>query len=138
MGDHLIEAEHFARYAWAAQFALGKRVLDAACGMAYGTAMLAAAGASETVGVDLDSEVIAKADAGAPPGTRFVVGDLRKLPFDDGEFDLVVCFEAIEHVTEPELVLDELSRILSHNGVLIVSTPNRNVYLPGILSTSAS
>ncbi len=131
MGDHLIEAEHFARYAWASQFAKGKRVLDAACGMAYGTAMLASAGAADTIGVDLDAEVIAKVEATAPKDARFLVGDLRKLPFDDGKFDLVVCFEAIEHVTEPELVLDELARVLVDDGLLLVSTPNRDVYMPG-------
>jgi SAM-dependent methyltransferase len=131
MGDHLIEAEHFARYSWAAQFAPGRRVLDAACGMAYGTAILAAAGAVQVIGVDLDPAVIAKAEAGAPPGASFRVGDLRKLPFEDGEFDLVVCFEAIEHVAEPELALDEMSRVLGEGGVLVVSTPNRDVYAPG-------
>src|SRR5262249_13390641 len=124
-------AEHFARYAWAAQFAEAKRVLDAACGMAYGTAMLAAAGASEAVGVDLDEGVVERARESAPPRTRFEAADLRKLPFEADEFDLVVCFEAIEHVAEPEQVLDELARVLRPNGLLIVSTPNRDVYTPG-------
>jgi SAM-dependent methyltransferase len=131
MGGRIIEAEHFARYAWAAQFAAGRRVLDAACGMAYGTAMLAAAGASEAVGVDQDEDVIATVRAAAPPRTRFEVADLRKLPQADDEFDLVVCFEAIEHVPEPDLVLDELARVLKPEGLLIVSTPNRDVYTPG-------
>jgi SAM-dependent methyltransferase len=132
MQGHLIEAEHFARYAWASQFAGGRRVLDAACGMAYGTAMLAAAGATEVVGVDLDESVIAKVRAAAPPTTTsFEVADLRKLPFDDDEFDFVVCFEAIEHVPEPEVVLDQLSRVLRPDGLLLVSTPNRDVYTPG-------
>ena len=131
MGGHLIEAEHFARYAWATQFASGQRVLDAACGMAYGTAMLAAAGASPVIGVDLDESVIAKVSESAPPGTSFDVADLRKLPFGDDEFDLVTCFEAIEHVTEPEVVLDELARVLRPDGLLLVSTPNRDVYTPG-------
>ena len=131
MRGHIIEAEHFARYAWAAQFASGRRVLDAACGMAYGTAMLAAAGAKEVVGVDLDESVIAKVSAAAPPATSFEVADLRKLPFADDEFDLVVCFEAIEHVPEPEVVLDQLARVLRPDGLLVVSTPNRDVYTPG-------
>jgi SAM-dependent methyltransferase len=131
MQGHIIEAEHFARYAWASQFASGRRVLDAACGMAYGTAMLAAAGATEVVGVDLDESVIAKVRAAAPPATSFEVADLRKLPFGDDEFDFVVCFEAIEHVPEPEVVLDQLSRVLRPEGLLLVSTPNRDVYTPG-------
>jgi O-antigen biosynthesis protein len=131
MSGRLIEAEHFARYAWAAQFASGKRVLDAACGVGYGTTILGDAGAVETIGVDLDPEVIARADSEAPAGVSFRVGDLRDLPFGDSAFDLVVCFEAIEHVSEPGRVLDELGRVLGEKGVLIVSTPNRDVYTPG-------
>lgn len=131
MNGRLIEAEHLARYAWASQFAPGRRVLDAACGMAYGTAILAGAGASEAVGIDQDEGVVEQVRAAAKPGTRFDVGDLRQLPYEDGEFDLVVCFEAIEHVPEPEKVLDELARVLSDDGLLLVSTPNRDVYTPG-------
>jgi SAM-dependent methyltransferase len=131
MHGHIIEAEHFARYTWASQFADGRRVLDAACGTGYGTAILAAAGGSEVVGVDLDEQVIDAARATAPPATRFEGADLRDLPFGEDEFDLVVCFEAIEHVPDPETVLDQLYRVLRPDGLLLVSTPNRDVYTPG-------
>jgi len=53
------------------------------------------------------------------------------LPFADGEFDLVVCFEVIEHVEDRDTVLDELSRVLGPEGILCISTPNRLVYPPG-------
>ena len=43
----LVEAEHLARYRWAAQFARGRRVLDAGCGTAYGSELLATEGAAE-------------------------------------------------------------------------------------------
>jgi SAM-dependent methyltransferase len=131
MHGHLIEAEHLSRYAWAAQFASGRRVLDAACGMGYGSAMLAAGGATEVIGVDLDESVIARVRAAAKPGTSFQVADLRELPFGDDEFDLIVSFETIEHVPDPAVVFDELSRVLKPGGLLLVSTPNRDVYTPG-------
>jgi ubiquinone/menaquinone biosynthesis C-methylase UbiE len=131
MHGHIIEAEHLARYAWAAQFATGKRVLDAACGAGYGSAMLLAAGAAEVVGVDLDEEVVAALRTGGAAGASFEVADLRTLPFDDASFDLITCFEAIEHVAEPGLVLDQLRRVLAPGGMVAISTPNRDVYTPG-------
>ena len=37
----------------------------------------------------------------------------------------------IEHVAEPERVLDELRRVLRPDGLLVISTPNRDVFTPG-------
>ena len=124
----LVHAEHLVRYRLAAQLAHSRRVLDAACGEGYGTAMLAAAEASEAVGVDVDEPTIAHA-AKRYPGASFSVGDLTALPFGDGRFDLVVSFETIEHVKEPERALDELRRVLADDGVLLISTPNKHRYL---------
>lgn len=131
MHGRIIEAEHLARYAWAAQFARGRRALDAACGMAYGTNMLMDAGATAVVGVDLDPDVLAEVRPSAREGITFEAADLRKLPFADDEFDLITCFEAIEHVPDPEIVLDELRRVLRPEGLVALSTPNRDVYTPG-------
>jgi len=124
----LVHAEHLVRYRLAAQLACSRRALDAACGEGYGTAMLAAAGASEAVGVDIDQPTIAHA-AARYPGASFSVADVASLPFEDGRFDLVVSFETIEHVPEPERALDELRRVLADDGLLLISTPNKHRYL---------
>ncbi len=108
MHGTLLEAEHLARYWWASRFVSDKRVLDAGCGTAYGTEILAGAG-----GVSLE------------------VADARDLPFADEAFDVVVCFEVIEHVEDPESILDELRRVLRPEGLAAVSSPNRDVYPPG-------
>jgi SAM-dependent methyltransferase len=126
----LVEAEHLLRYWWAAQLASGRRVLDAGCGVGYGTAMLAAAGAQETVGVDLSSDAVNAAAAGAQAAT-FMEGDVHALPFEDDRFDVVVCFEVIEHVDRQDEVIAELDRVLAPSGVLLISSPNRGVYPPG-------
>ena len=131
MKGQMIEAEHVVRYAWASQFARGRRALDAGCGAAYGSRMLADAGASEVVGIDKDERVIAAMAPTMPAGVRLDVGDVTALPYEAGEFDLVVCFEMIEHVAEPERVLDELRRVLRPGGLLVISTPNRDVFTPG-------
>jgi SAM-dependent methyltransferase len=131
MHGEMIEAEHLVRYAWACQFVAGMRVLDAGSGMAYGSATLADAGAAEVVGVDNDESVVASVREGMPATVRLEVGDVTALPYDDASFDVAVCFEVIEHVPEPERVLDELRRVLRPGGLLVVSTPNRDVYTPG-------
>jgi 2-polyprenyl-3-methyl-5-hydroxy-6-metoxy-1,4-benzoquinol methylase len=127
----LIEVEHLARYWWAQPLAAGRAVLDAGCGVGYGTAMLAAAGAREAVGVDLSAKAIEAAGAGAQANASFVTGDVHALPFDDGRFDLVVCFEVIEHVERQDEVIAELARVLAPAGVLALSSPNRDVYPAG-------
>jgi len=127
----LVEAEHQARYRWAARIAGDAEVLDAACGVGYGVAILAAAGARRVVGLDRSSEAVLNARERAGEAGEFVLGDLRRLPFEDASFDLVTCFEAIEHVVDGDEVLDELRRVLRPDGVLLVSSPNRDVFTPG-------
>jgi SAM-dependent methyltransferase len=126
----LMEAEHLARYWWVGGLAGGRRVLDAGCGVGYGSAMLADAGASDVVGIDVASDAIAAA-AEANQQVEFVIGDVHALPFEDSSFDLVVCFEVIEHVTEQDAVIAELARVLMPDGVLAISSPNRGVYPAG-------
>ena len=127
----LIEAEHVSRYQWAAQAARGCRVLDAGCGTAYGSRLLAAGGAREVVAVDIARSVLAAVAPGMPESVRLQGGDVRKLDFANDSFDLVVCFEVIEHVEDPSAVFDELVRVLTPDGLLLVSSPNRGVYPPG-------
>ncbi|WP_052128459.1 class I SAM-dependent methyltransferase [Neosynechococcus sphagnicola] len=48
-----------------------------------------------------------------------------QLPFEAGEFDLVLSADVIEHLDDPELAVQEMHRILQPGGVLLISTPNR-------------
>jgi ubiquinone/menaquinone biosynthesis C-methylase UbiE len=130
MGGQLLEAEHVVRYQLASQLASGKRVLDAGCGVGWGTAMMLANGASSAAGLDIDADALANARQRTPTAT-FVQGDLAALPWDAGTFDLVVCFEALEHVEPQQQVLDELVRVLAPDGILLVSSPNPRVYPAG-------
>ncbi len=124
----LIEAEHISRYLWAAQAAKDRVVLDAGCGTGYGSRMLADAGAREVVGVDIAQEVLDAVAPTMPATVRLETGDLRQLAFADGTFDLIVCFEVIEHFEDPFTILDELVRVLAPDGLLFVSSPNRGFY----------
>jgi 2-polyprenyl-3-methyl-5-hydroxy-6-metoxy-1,4-benzoquinol methylase len=131
MRGEIIEAEHLARYRWASSLATGRRVLDAGCGTAYGSRLLAEAGASEVIGVDRASDVLDSARAKIPVAVVLEEGDVTALPYEDGRFDLIVCFEVIEHLDDPGRALDEFRRLLGPEGLLAVSSPNRDVYPPG-------
>ena len=59
----------------------------------------------------------------AIPYKHVLVSDYR-LPFKDSSFDAVLCFETIEHLSEPERLLFELRRVLCTGGEMILTTPN--------------
>jgi SAM-dependent methyltransferase len=82
---HRIE---FALVADAARPRPGERALDAGCGTGIYTEWLAGLGLSVT-GLDRDPAMLAAARRKAP-GARLVEGDVRHLPFADGEFDLTL------------------------------------------------
>jgi len=121
--------EHYHRYLFAAALASGRRVLDLATGEGYGAAILATQ-ADEVVGVDIDDSAIEHARATYRlANVTFSQGDIRHLhDLADSSFDLVTCFEALEHIVEHDRLIAEVKRVLTPDGVLIVSTPDRVVY----------
>jgi SAM-dependent methyltransferase len=46
------------------------------------------------------------------------------LPFSDNEFDLILNFETIEHMSSPEIFFSEICRVLKNNGLIVLTTPN--------------
>ncbi len=52
-----------------------------------------------------------------------IVSDIRRLPFKDNYFDLVICSEVLEHIHEHETAVSELSRVLKPGKDLVVSVP---------------
>jgi ubiquinone/menaquinone biosynthesis C-methylase UbiE len=121
-------SEHVARYAFARLYAHGKRVLDAGCGTGYGSAELAQS-AAEVTGVDVAADAVEYATANYPiAGLQFLKASCTAVPFPDEYFDLVVAFEVIEHLTDYRAFLDECARVLTREGLLIVSSPNKRYY----------
>jgi ubiquinone/menaquinone biosynthesis C-methylase UbiE len=130
-----IEAEHFHRYFLARELCRGKDVLDVASGEGYGASFLAQT-ARSVVGVELDSTSVehANQEYGAP-NLRYIAGEATKLPVEDRSVDVAVSFETVEHVLDQQLFLHELKRVLRPNGLLIISTPDMNIYsAPGTTS----
>ncbi|GHF58608.1 GT2 family glycosyltransferase/glycosyltransferase involved in cell wall biosynthesis/protein-L-isoaspartate O-methyltransferase [Amycolatopsis bartoniae] len=128
--DHQVIYEHYHRYALALRYVAGKRVLDLASGEGYGAALLGEA-AADVVGLELDPVTVEHATRRyGSKALRFHVGsieDPEALP-DEAPFDVITCFEAIEHVEHQDLVLRLVRRLLAPGGIFLCSTPDIEVY----------
>ncbi len=126
--------EHWHRYAFAADLVKGKRVLDAACGEGYGSALLASA-ADSVLGVDIDAQSVTHAQqryAAQRSNLSYQQGDATALDLADNSFDVVVSFETLEHVLEQERMLDGFARVLKPDGILLISSPDKATYSDAI------
>jgi len=120
-------ARLYQRYRFARKFAHGKVVLEVACGSGMGLLYLADA-AQRAVGLDIDARNL-RAASGLERNGRAVcvhVADAQALPYPATSFDLVVNYEAIYYLAEPERFVAEAARVLRPGGVLLVGTVNRD------------
>ncbi|MAE97410.1 MAG: SAM-dependent methyltransferase [Deltaproteobacteria bacterium] len=117
-------ALHLARYEFAARFARsGARILDMACGVGYGTRLLADRSSGSALGVDLSEEAISHARRSyAREGVDFAVADALEFGEPAG-YDLVVSLETVEHVDDPVRLMRRLLELVRPGGVLVASVP---------------
>jgi len=85
----------------------------------------------DTIGIEygLKSAVNAK-----DKGLEIFIGDGRSLPFKNNSFHSVSCLDVIEHIPAPEKVIEEISRILVNDGILILQTPPRESFKECLLA----
>jgi SAM-dependent methyltransferase len=122
---------HEAAYAWVAQHVAGRSVLEAGCGEGYGAGLLLAAGAQQVVGVDYDAAAAGHV-RGAYPQVPVLRGNLVALPLASESFDIVVSLQTVEHLWDQPALVAECVRVLRPRGKLVVSTPNRLTFSPGV------
>lgn len=122
---------HVIRYQWASAYVkAGDRVLDAACGLGYGTHVVRnLTDAAEIVGIDGSDYAIdyATRNYAATDGrTQYRCGLLPQAlaSYEDGAFDVVISFETLEHVEDPVALLKAFQRVLAPGGRLVASVPN--------------
>lgn len=116
----------YTRYKFAEQYCKGKDVLEVACGTGQGLGFLACQ-AHHVVGGDIDAEnlkQIQKKYSGRP-NIEVQKLDAHSLNFADQSFDVIILYEALYYLDNPEQFFKECQRLLRSNGVLIISTVNR-------------
>lgn len=100
------------------------KLLDIGCGVGtVGLYLQEILRAKEVCGVEISEK---RAEAARARGVHAVLKDLNQgsIPFGDGSFDAIFCGEVIEHLVDPDQLLDEIARLLSPAGVCVLTTPN--------------
>lgn len=116
---------HLAAYRYAASYVNRKKsVLDLGCSDGYGSFLIAKK-SKETIALDVDENTIESARKKYNMANlKFVLGSALSLKWNN-KFDIVVSFQVIEHLSDVELYLREIKKVLKKGGTFIVSTPNR-------------
>lgn len=108
-----------------------RTVLDIGCGAGGKTVFYASQGVRKIVGVEILEKYRKEAEKLAEKYNiedkfEFVCADASKTPFEDETFDTIIMNDAMEHVDQPEKVLEECYRILKKNGRLYLNFPPYN------------
>jgi SAM-dependent methyltransferase len=112
------------RYAFAASYAHGKRVLEVACGAGPGLGLLHRQAASVVAG-DLTPALLRAAHHHYATRVSLAQFDGQRLPFANDTFDVIVLFEALYYLPDAALFVAECRRVLGAGGTLIISTVNK-------------
>lgn len=126
----LIYNEHLVRYELAKDYVIGKTVLDVASGSGYGADLLAQAGATRVLAVDIDQAALVGAQRRYDrDNIEFIKDEAQELAkITTGSIDVVVSFETIEHLADSESFVRNIKRVLMADGLALISTPNREVF----------
>jgi methionine biosynthesis protein MetW len=109
------------------------KVLDVGCG--DGSLLEPFCRSQECYGVDVSEAQLKKAQK---KGIRIYRVDLESgtLPFADDFFDLVICSETIEHLLDPDNLLQEIHRTVRCRGIFILTFPNINQPLSWLMQVA--
>lgn len=121
-----IQGQHLAKYKFALKFCKGKKILEIGCGSGYGSKYLAENGVKKIMAYDIDPGAINFAIKNCyNKNISFAEGDVQKLELND-KYDVIISFEVIEHLKQPEKLLRLAKNSLNRLGVFILSTPNKS------------
>ena len=124
-GHRDIITKSLARYFFVLQFLHG-RMLDIGCGRGYGLEIGKNQGRTQ-VGLDVSFEFLSTARTLLPEMPLIQARGGVSFPFVSHSFDAITAFEVIEHIHDDRFFVNELKRLVSPNGSIVISTPNKLV-----------
>ncbi len=127
----LMIARHLRAYQYALDYCSGKFVLDIGSGDGYGSHYLSGVAKSVT-GLDYSAEVVQYARSKYPKANlNYRQLDVKNLHTISDKFEVICCFQVIEHLADTESFLKNIRVLLTANGIFIVSTCNIKDSSPG-------
>jgi SAM-dependent methyltransferase len=129
-------ANHICRYRFAKDIIENlslTKILDAACGVGYGSHYLASNSKWDVKAIDRSDEALTIAKKKFTlPNISFLKDDCHTLEVAStfAPYDVIVSFETLEHLPKPALFLKNCFANLKNAGKLIISTPNQIVSSP--------
>ncbi len=116
--------QRFARHmALIERYSSGKKLLDIGCGTGYFLKYLTKQYSSWSV-FGVEPSNILRKEAIKNTGLEIRDGELCNIPFKDNCFDVVTCYDVLEHDARLAKNIDELKRVLKPGGLLFVQAPN--------------
>lgn len=102
------------------------KILDVGCGNGVISRHLGRFGFNVT-GIDVSEKAIEKAQAlNQFSNVKFMKKSAEELIAEGAKYDAIICSEVLEHLNDPNALLEVLNKSLSHNGKLIITVPNGN------------
>lgn len=121
----MMVARHLSAYKFTQGYVPGKKALDIGCGEGYGTHYLSGY-AGDITGIDYSPEAIAHAkEKYQNKNTHFEVVDVKQIAQMRNSFDVICCFQVIEHIKDTASFLTAIKSLLADGGTFVCSTPNK-------------
>jgi len=105
-----------------------KKILDYGCGTGILCPYIKAKFNSSYTGIDISKDMLKLAKAKFPEA-KLLQMDGESLKFKPNSFDAVIVFGSLHHVPDPKKAVMEIRKVLSSNGVLLISEPTSNRFI---------
>ena len=115
------------RYFWAGQYCRGKDVVETACGSGQGLSYLNGIAKSLEAG-DYSEKMIEIAKVHYEDRINLQQFDAQDMPFEDQSKDVIILFEALYYLPDPDKFVWECVRVLRPKGKVLICTANKDLY----------